>query len=344
MDDVAVIITARNAAPWIGKAVASALREPETTELWLIDDGSSDGTVAAALAADDGSGRLRVHVNPVNVGPSASRNIPLAKTTCAWVAILDADDFFLPGRFRAFSEEICAECDFVADNVLFVRDPDWGVDGMPPAGPLRSWRDITAKEFVLGNLPRKGRNRGELGFLKPVVRVSFLRKAGLAYRENIRLGEDYALYTEALLKGARFRVLNQRGYVALEREQSASGQHDLSDLWSLVSFDEELLATLGEPATRAALKRHLDHQRHRARHREILRDAKVHGRFAAGLALLQEPRTLAYVAERTLRQKSERWIARVTGRAALSGKNASRCERLLLEADFFGPELKAGSA
>lgn len=344
MHDVAVIITARNAAPWIGKAVTSALQGQEAAEVWVIDDGSSDGTAAIATGADDGSGRLRVHVNPTNLGPSASRNIALQETTCAWAAILDADDFFLPGRLAAFTPAICEDCDLIADNVLFVRDPDWGHGGMPAAGPLRSWRDISAQEFILGNLPRKGKHRGELGFLKPLIKLDFLRRTGLAYRTNIRLGEDYALYTEALLQGARFRVLDQRGYVALEREQSASGQHDLKDLWSLVSFDEEILAAHTEPAVVAALQRHLEHQRHRARHREVLRDAKVQGRVAAALSLFREPRTLAYVAEETIRLKSERWFGGHFGSLRHSAQEAIRSERLLLEAEFFRPAIEAGQA
>lgn len=57
-NNVCVIIAAKNASDTIGLAVASALREPEVAEVVVIDDGSTDGTAAAARQADDGSGRL----------------------------------------------------------------------------------------------------------------------------------------------------------------------------------------------------------------------------------------------------------------------------------------------
>lgn len=72
--NVCIIIAAMNAADTIAKAVASALAEPEATEVVVIDDGSSDGTAAVARGADDGTGRLTVVRFEANRGPSAARN------------------------------------------------------------------------------------------------------------------------------------------------------------------------------------------------------------------------------------------------------------------------------
>ena len=49
--DVCVIIAAKNAEATIARAVASALAEPESAEVVVIDDGSSDETEAAMNAA-----------------------------------------------------------------------------------------------------------------------------------------------------------------------------------------------------------------------------------------------------------------------------------------------------
>lgn len=110
--------------------------------------------------------------------------------------------------------------------------------------------------FVAGNAGGRGRRR-ELGFLKPLVRRAFLDRHGLRYIEELRLGEDYALYAQALALGARFVVLPACGYVAVMRPHSLSGQHSRRDLERLRDFDARLDSAFDlRPADRRALRRH----------------------------------------------------------------------------------------
>ena len=76
MRHVSVIIAAFNGAATIGRAVRSALEQPETAEVLLVDDASSDGTGSVARAAAEGSDRLTVVVLPENRGPSAPATWP----------------------------------------------------------------------------------------------------------------------------------------------------------------------------------------------------------------------------------------------------------------------------
>ena len=64
-----------------------------------------------------------------------------------------------------------------------------------------------------------------MGFLKPIIKREFLQSHALRYDETLRLGEDYALYTQALIAGARFCVVGARGYVAIQRGTSISARH-----------------------------------------------------------------------------------------------------------------------
>ena len=268
--DVCVIIAARNAADTIATAIGSALREPEVAEVVVVDDASTDMTEAAARGADDGTGRLRVVRLDVNRGPSFARNMAIGCSRAPLISILDADDFFLPGRFRSLIAGV--DWDLAADNIVFVRD------GKPGNALAAEIKDFAAEptflgitEFVAGNISRRGARRGELGFLKPVMRRAFLEAHGLGYEESLRLGEDYALYMRAMLGGARFKLIRSCGYAAVVRNDSLSGRHRTEDLRRLADADLALLAISGlAPETRAVLRRHERHVRNKYRLRRFL--------------------------------------------------------------------------
>jgi len=303
---ICVVIAARNASATIGRAVASALAEPETAEVVVIDDGSTDTTSAAAKAADDDSGRLRILRFEKNRGPAAARNAAIACSSSPFIAILDADDFFVPGRFgRLLADN---EWDFVADNIAFIEESR--VTGAPPAIPEfhPQPRLIDLESFVEGNISRRGVRRGEIGFLKPVMRRAFLESNELRYREDLRLGEDYELYVRALAKGARYRLIHACGYCAVVRSDSLSGRHRTEDLRRLYEADRAILAdsSLSE-ATVAVLRRHERHIRAKYELRHFLDLKNGSGPLAAIRYALARPAALAAIGSGILADKTERF-------------------------------------
>src|SRR6185437_3381341 len=162
---VCVIIAARNAHATIARAVGSALAEAAVGEVVVVDDGSANDTAAVARSVDDGSGRLQVLHLPHNLGPAAARNRGIRASSAPFLTVLDADDYWLPGRLQALLAEV-KDHDFVADDLLRVVE---GREDEPPAtligGAEALPLDLTLGQFVLGNISRKGRDRQELGFL-----------------------------------------------------------------------------------------------------------------------------------------------------------------------------------
>lgn len=273
MNEIGVIIAAMNAQDTIGRAVASALAQAEVAEVVAVDDGSSDGTARAARAADDGSGRLKILACARNLGPAAARNLAIAHSRAPLIAILDADDFLLPGRFTALADP-SADWDLSADNIVFasplMAEQFEGRSAFDPGGGARR---LTFERFVRANISRPDRPRGELGFLKPVMRRAFLDQHGLRYDQRLRLGEDFDLYARMLLAGARFRIIAACGYVAVERHTSLSARHSACDLEALVAADERMLAGPLTPSQRQALTAHHAQCARRWHHRCFL-DAK----------------------------------------------------------------------
>jgi succinoglycan biosynthesis protein ExoU len=293
---VCVIIAARNAADTIATAVRSALQEPEVVEVFVVDDGSTDATDVAAKDADDGTGRLNVRRFEQNRGPSFARNQAIAASQAPLLSILDADDFFLPGRFRNLLAS--DDWDFIADNIVFVREgralpADEEIERFV-AGPF--FLDLTG--FVRGNISTRGAERGEIGFLKPVMRRAFLADHGLSYREEMRLGEDYDLYTRALVEGARYKVIHNCGYGAVVRPNSLSGRHRTEDLKRLYEADRAILATSKSlpPQAVAALNRHESHVRAKYELRRFLDHKAGAGLAVAGARALANPLALPAIA------------------------------------------------
>jgi len=255
---VDVIIAAWNRSDTIERAVLSALAEPEVRHVIVVDDGSSDDTAARAGQCGAKDDRVIVEQLPSNLGPAAARNVALEISTAPWVAVLDGDDFFLPGRIRRLLAK-ADEWDFVADELLQIDEDRVGNETPTPTPSDRHFEpwSLGLEQFVLGNVRRYGILRKELGFLKPLIRRSFLDHHHLRYNEALRLGEDYALYARALALRARFLVIPAEGYASLVRADSISGRHDKRDLERLRDSDLEL--TVSRTLTsreRRALKKH----------------------------------------------------------------------------------------
>ena len=255
---VDVVIAARNRADTIERAVSSALAQNGVRAVIVIDDASTDDTSERAMQCDPQSGRVIVERLPTNLGPSAARNRALQLSTAPWLAILDGDDYFLPGRVEALMAK-SDEADFVADDIIHVHEDEVGD---APRNPLlfadrHTPFTLDLEAFVLGNVRRHGVLRTELGFLKPLIRRSFIEEHRLRYDETLRLGEDYAFYARALISGARFLVIPTPGYAAVVRKDSLSARHSRRDLERLRDSDFELLCnTRLSSHERRALKDH----------------------------------------------------------------------------------------
>jgi glycosyltransferase involved in cell wall biosynthesis len=123
---VSVLVPAFNSAPWLPTAVRGLLKQTwKNIEVIIIDDCSTDDTLAVAnsLAATDA--RIRVLANKVNQGAYASRNYGLQFAHGHLITVHDADDWSHPRKIERQMLAFDAQPKMVANMSRSVRiDPD----------------------------------------------------------------------------------------------------------------------------------------------------------------------------------------------------------------------------
>ncbi|MES3035473.1 MAG: glycosyltransferase family A protein [Gemmatimonadota bacterium] len=123
---ISVVIPCYNAAPYVAEAIRSVRRQRVAVhgvhEVILVDDGSTDGSVAAARAADADV----IVVSQANAGISAARNAGVLAATGAWIAFLDADDLWTDGSLATRATLLAARDDLagVAGAIEQFVSPD----------------------------------------------------------------------------------------------------------------------------------------------------------------------------------------------------------------------------
>jgi glycosyltransferase involved in cell wall biosynthesis len=193
--NVSVIIPVYNASKYVTQAVESALAQPETAEVLLIEDGSTDDSLAVcqSLAEMHDKVNLLQHPGGMNRGAGASRNLGMQNANCEYIAFLDADDFFLLGRFsatrRVFESNPTCECVYEAMGVHFQDDlakQQWHASLMGNHEMTTMTKIVPPeklfKKLVLGDA-------GYFSICGMVVKRTVLKKTGFM-NESLRLHQD----------------------------------------------------------------------------------------------------------------------------------------------------------
>lgn len=101
---ISVIIPFYNVERYLKEAIESVLQQSYSHwELLLLDDGSQDGSTEIALqyaSAYPEKIYYLHHPGRVNKGLPATRNLGVQQAKGEWLALLDADDFWLPGKLE----------------------------------------------------------------------------------------------------------------------------------------------------------------------------------------------------------------------------------------------------
>ena len=104
---ITAVIPTRNRPSLVLRAVQSVLQQAGISlEVVVVIDGPDDSTVRALTAIDDP--RVRIVPLPNSVGGAEARNTGVRNARGEWIAFLDDDDEWLPGKLRSQFEQLGA--------------------------------------------------------------------------------------------------------------------------------------------------------------------------------------------------------------------------------------------
>lgn len=270
-----------NGAPYLDRALVSVLAQSfKAIELLVVDDASTDDSVAILRKMAGTDPRLKPIFLKENRGPAGARNAALNAAQGDWIAIVDADDLIHPERFDRLlmtAEETGA--DMIADDLVSFGARETAGQTLLSPHSIHAPTQITLAAFLRSDTASAGMT--SFGYLKPLIRRS--RLGPLRYNETLRIGEDFDLYARLLLQGAQLLVCPQPTYLYRRHTGSVSHRLSVPTLKNLVEAHHAMLGAIGDDAgLRAAaslrghrLNRALNYQRfvNAVKARRVLRAA-----------------------------------------------------------------------
>jgi succinoglycan biosynthesis protein ExoO len=272
---VSVVMANYNGARHLAEAIASAQRQTLADwELILVDDASTDDSLAVAVALAQADPRIRVLAQARNRGPAAARNRALAAARGAWIAVVDSDDVMLPERLerllaRAEAEgaEIVADDQLVCDAALSPLAPFIG------RAMARRLARVDLATFV--DSSRLYSRLPDLGFLKPVIRADLIARVGVRYDEGLRIGEDFHFLAALLAAGGRLRLEPEPLYLYRKHDASISHRFKPEVLAAMLAADARVRDGLRDPAAVRAMTRRIEGVKSWAVHEQVMAEAKA---------------------------------------------------------------------
>jgi hypothetical protein len=188
-----VVIPTHNRASHLAEAVRSVHGQTfPAFEIIVVDDGSTDDTagVVEVLASDGVQVR---YLRQANQGAAAARNRGIRAAGGDWIALLDSDDTWLPGKLEAAAELIAADdaVDFVHSR--YVHDFELDAGDVPE--PVLTMQQHCDPAALMGGWHIKTSS--------VAIRRALLDRLDSLFPTDLRTCEDYELFWRAVTAARR---------------------------------------------------------------------------------------------------------------------------------------------
>ena len=202
--EVSIIMPSFNVAEYISQAIESVLRQNfDSWELLIVDDGSSDLSYSIAEKYAAANDKISLSKNQFTKGAAGARNYAISLSRGRYIAFLDADDMWLPGKLSA--------------QMKFIKQNNVGfcysfVQCMNESGePLQCYK---APSWV-------GLSRMKTANFVPCLTVILdTELVGTVEQPNIKKRNDFALWLKILRENRGMKAICYEEVTALYRINS----------------------------------------------------------------------------------------------------------------------------
>jgi len=203
--------------PWVREAIESVIAQTfPDWKMILVDDGSAPeyARELRSLIASFGDARL-VYIAQPNGGPSAARNTAIRSSDSDYLAILDSDDAWCPGKLALQVAFLDAHPEIALVHAN--HDLVW-TDGSrrPGRRTVRNFNELRPDE-LLGRVLRNN----IVGHGESLFRRRAAETVGL-YDEQLKTVEDKDLLLRMLLAGYTYHYLDETVYLYRWHESNST--------------------------------------------------------------------------------------------------------------------------
>jgi len=191
-ESISVVIPCYNAAAWITATLRSVFAQGwSALEVIVVDDGSTDESVARVKREFP---QVRV-LQQQNAGVAAARNAGILAAEGHWIAFVDADDHWLPGKLQAQMELLRSRPDA---RMAYTAWATWeSLDAEPSSSMLDAVRqqetDLTKWDGPSGWIYPELLLGCSVWTSTVIAHKDLLRELG-GFDRALKVGEDYDLW------------------------------------------------------------------------------------------------------------------------------------------------------
>lgn len=192
-----ICIPCFNAAKWLAQAIESALGQTGVEpEVIVVDDGSTDGSLAIARAFGS---RITLLTGPRR-GATTARNLAWHHGSGEWVQFLDADDYLEPAKIEKQVAEAASGADVIYSPVWIET---WTGPNATREKSETAPEDDIFTQWIQWRIPQTG---GALWRRKALEDLG-------GWNEDQPCCQEHELYLRALMAGMNFRYAPSPGAV-----------------------------------------------------------------------------------------------------------------------------------
>ena len=192
---ISVVMPTYNREELLPRSIESILNQTyEDFEFIIVDDGSTDNSVALIQSYQQQDKRIRLIQNETNKGISYSRNRGMDEAKGRYVAIMDSDDYSEPDRLARSLAFMKKHKDYTAVNSVYY-EMDRESKGINNWVPPHRWEIIFNFANYFTNIA--------------MYDLNFVRQHNIRYDETLISAEDYDFWSKMFLAGGKLGMINE---------------------------------------------------------------------------------------------------------------------------------------